>query len=347
MDMEKPQLSIIAASRNDGHGGNIMKRMRLFVNGLIDQCNRHRLNAELIIVEWNPPADRPLLQDLLPRPGAGDRLRLRYIEVPAEIHSRYRLSTEIPLFQMIAKNVGIRRATADFILCTNIDLLFSDPLCRILAAGKFRADTYYRANRCDVPDGIDPEWDIGRQLEWCGRNIIRRLGREARFPNINLEHLGLSEKAAYKKWIFDKMALLTRFLWPRAKKQYYLIDSFACGDFTLMSRQAWIDIQGYLELDLYSIHIDTLGLIAAAAMGYQQHILPAHACTYHIDHPSGWSSMGPLEKIKFLEKRPGMDYGLVFETGISLLREESQLRLNPEDWGFANCRFQEYQFPKP
>jgi len=37
---------------------------------------------------------------------------------------------------MIAKNVGIRRARGRFVLCTNVDLLFSDKMVRFLAFGR-------------------------------------------------------------------------------------------------------------------------------------------------------------------------------------------------------------------
>jgi hypothetical protein len=342
----KPYLSIVAAARNDDHGGNILKRMTLFVQGLIEQCNKHQLPAELIIVEWNPVLNRPLLQHVLPQPVDNDNLVIRYIEIPALIHNRYKRSKEIPLFQMIAKNAGIRRATADFILCTNIDLLFSDALFQLLAARNLRGDTYYRANRCDVSDNIDPQWSLEKQLHWCGKNIIRTLGRDMRFKHINLEQAGLNDKAWYKKWIFDKMAIFMKLLWPSEKRKYYMIDSFACGDFTLMSRKAWLDIGGYIELDLYSIHIDTMAIIAASALGYRQHVFNRKACTYHIDHTSGWSSMTPLEKIKFTEERPGLDYGLIFESGLYALKKKSHLDLNAPDWGFAGEELEEFIFPQ-
>lgn len=315
------------------------------MNGLIAQTNRHRLTTELVIVEWNPPEDQPLLHQVLPKPKSGDYLKLRYIIVPKRIHQRYKRASEIPLFQMIAKNVGIRRAMGKFILCTNIDLLFSDPLFRILASENLNKDRFYRANRCDVPNGIDPEWEFDAQLAWCARHTIRRLGMDARFQNINLEHLRLNHRAAYQKWIIDKAAVGLRLFWPPEKIKYFQLDSFACGDFTLMSREAWLDINGYLELDLYSIHIDTLGLIAARSLGYRQHIFPRDACTYHIDHSAGWLAMTPIDKIRFLEERPGIDYGLVLETGLSALRANERLSINSPNWGFADQVFEEYEFP--
>src|SRR5438045_9104446 len=107
--------------------------MKLFVSGLIAQANRPHLPVELIMVEWNPPVDRPLLHNILPKPQHGDFLTSRYLSVPKSIHQRYKRANEIQLFQMIAKNVGIRSAKSEFILCTNIDLLFTDELFLILA----------------------------------------------------------------------------------------------------------------------------------------------------------------------------------------------------------------------
>jgi hypothetical protein len=60
---------------------------------------------------------------------------VRFIQVPPEIHRKFRHADHLPLYQMIAKNVGIRRARGRFILVTNIDILFSDELVSFLAKG--------------------------------------------------------------------------------------------------------------------------------------------------------------------------------------------------------------------
>ncbi len=340
---EPPALSIVAASRNDGHGGNILKRMRLFVQGLLDHSRRHGVGGELILVEWNPDADRPPLHEVLPKPSHGDRLTIRHITVPSSIHQRYRRAPELPLFQMIAKNVGIRRARGEFVLCTNVDLLFSDSLFRRLA-GPLRSDTYYRANRCDVPDQVSPEWDLPTTLAWCERHVIRRLGRDPRYRNVNLELLGFQGKNDLEKWALDKAALALPLLWSREKRAFYQLDTYACGDFTLMSRSAWTAIQGYVELDLYSLHVDSLGLIAAAALGIRQEVFPREACTYHIDHPAGWEALAPLEKIRFLERRPALDYALVHEVGLQALRDKKPFGLNRDTWGYADVDLEEREF---
>ena len=55
--LSAPYLSVVAAARNDDHGGNLLRRLQIFVNALVGQANRHRLPIELVLVEWNPPAE--------------------------------------------------------------------------------------------------------------------------------------------------------------------------------------------------------------------------------------------------------------------------------------------------
>src|SRR3990172_5892303 len=98
-----PALSIVAVTRNDGHGGDMRGRMRLFVDGFIAQCRRHRLAAEFIMVEWNPPPDRPPLEDALTWPNDFGPARVRVVTVPPEVHAGFPHSAALPVFQMIGK----------------------------------------------------------------------------------------------------------------------------------------------------------------------------------------------------------------------------------------------------
>src|SRR5579883_2071122 len=128
MGSGQPYISVVVTARNDDHGGNLLGRMQCFVNGWIALSNRHHLSSELIVVEWNPPVDRQPLWQALRWPAELGICKVRFIEVPPELHRRYEHADALPLYQMIAKNVGIRRARGRFILATNIDILFSDEL---------------------------------------------------------------------------------------------------------------------------------------------------------------------------------------------------------------------------
>src|SRR5579864_7929447 len=106
----QPLLSVVATARNDNHGGRFLYRMQHFVDGFIEQCKRHQLNAELIIVEWNPPEDTEPLSQVIKFPDDKGPCEVRFICVPKEAHMKLSHSDKLPLFQMIGKNVGIRRA---------------------------------------------------------------------------------------------------------------------------------------------------------------------------------------------------------------------------------------------
>jgi hypothetical protein len=167
----KPYLSVVVTARNDDHGGDPLYRMQAFIDSFLRQCDRYRLPSELIIVEWNPPEDRPRLADVLSWPAATGRCAVRIIEVPSEVHARLEHAQSLPLFQMIAKNVGIRRALGAFVLATNIDLLFDDSLVRRIASRRLQEGRLYRVDRYDVPASIDAppdEW-----LEWSRRSVMR------------------------------------------------------------------------------------------------------------------------------------------------------------------------------
>lgn len=168
-----PYLSVVVTARNDNHGGNMLRRMQIFVNGLIEQARRYQVETELLIVEWNPLPDRPRLAADLSWSIQDSPFVARIIEVPPEIHQRLRYSQSLPLFQMIAKNVGIRRAKGEFVLATNIDLLFSDALFEFLADRKLRPHKFYRVDRYDVRSQVPLEAPITEQFAYCDANILR------------------------------------------------------------------------------------------------------------------------------------------------------------------------------
>ena len=171
--MTTPYLSVVATARNDNHGGNMLRRMQIFINGLLEQCRRHQLDAELIIVEWNPPSDNPPLADVLSWQVKDSPCVVRIIQVPPEVHDQLNHSASLPLFQMIAKNVGIRRAKGQFVLATNIDLLFSDELFSFIAAHQLKTGAVYRLDRHDAASDVPLNASLSEQLDYCAQNILR------------------------------------------------------------------------------------------------------------------------------------------------------------------------------
>lgn len=342
LDRDPYYLTIVATTRNDNHGGDLLKRTQAFINSVYFQAKRTELHVELIIVEWNPPADKPLLKDELTPPAKDVPVTLKIVVVPNSIHETYRFSSSLPLYQMIAKNVGIRRASGQFILCTNIDILFSDLNFDFLAERRLKSGTFYRANRCDVPKDVMGLSGHDAQMRYCEQNIISRLGMTqghelVRGPSFIYTFPSLTRLMnRLIHWAFQKI--------QKSEFVHLMIDFMACGDYTLMSKEDWMKIDGYVELDMYSIHIDSMGLWSACALGMKQLILPYQACVYHIDHEDGWESDDVIKTIKFLSDKPSLDYSIVYKAGMKMVETKTNWGLNKADWGWADENFDEYVF---
>jgi hypothetical protein len=176
----EPYLSLVVTARNDNHGGDLLGRMQAFTSGWIEQARRFQVPSELIIVEWNPPADRPPLAQALAWPDDFGPCTVRLIQVSRELHNRFAHADALPLYQMIAKNVGIRRARGQFILATNIDILFSSELAQHFAERRLKPGRMYRMDRHDAMSEI-PAFGIEAQLAYCRTHLIRVNTREGSF----------------------------------------------------------------------------------------------------------------------------------------------------------------------
>jgi hypothetical protein len=134
-----------------------------------------------VLVEWNPPAEKPPLIEALRWPPDPGFCAIRIVTVPAALHRRYLHCDAQPLYQMIAKNTGIRRATGEFILATNVDILLSDELMRFLAARRLQPGRMYRTDRHDVTEDVPVDAGVEDQLAYCRGHRLRINAREGTF----------------------------------------------------------------------------------------------------------------------------------------------------------------------
>jgi len=135
-----PRLSIIITGRNDNYDGNFDDRLAIALRKNIDRLP----DAEFIFVEWNPYLDRPLTSQRL-RNIFGDRIR--YIIVHPRYHNSF--CSIDGFLEYPPKNVGIRRARGEFIVCTNSDVIFCPELVEKMR-GELNKNTIYRASRVDI-----------------------------------------------------------------------------------------------------------------------------------------------------------------------------------------------------
>jgi len=469
MTERTPYLSVVATSRNDDHGGSLLRRMQVFVRGFIEQCERHGLEAELILVEWNPPFLRPGLVDVLRWPNTFGPCEVRIVEVPPGRHRRLRHAEVLPLFQMIAKNVGIRRARGEFVLATNIDIVFSDELMGFLAARRLETGRMYRIDRHDVMTDVPLEATIEEQLAYCQTHLIRVNAREGSFrlepdgrralepddivpadsgirlgagfhpvwrrslggpvvpvrpcgprgeivvtagdtapvplvldvqpvgPGESLEMALLDETGAViRTWRLSERALLRADLamGPRETRRFVLqagastagdppsvafeahevrwvvpadeerpflparapgevggpaparpeaspprLHTNGCGDFTLLSREKWLDLRGYPEFEMFSFHIDSMFCYSAHHGGARETVLPDPMRIYHIEHGvgSGWTPEGQQRLFDRLDTRhlPYLTNDVVMDCATLMRRLEAPMIFNGADWGMG------------
>lgn len=368
-------LSLVATSRNDNHGGYLTQRMQHFVDGFVAQCRRHALRAELIMVEWNPPQDRRPLAEELAWPAERGPCEIRIVTVPRELHGALAHGDKLPLFQMIAKNVGIRRARGRFVLATNIDILFSDEVMRLMRDA-LRDGHLYRVERYDVPTQVPASADFGRVLEFCEREAFRRhvtgftlFRRDGRWqPRSALAaKLQTVWRGAVRTWqrawglgapaqagepTPANLRPVRRTLWLALRSLQWIWQAVirrelftnACGDFTLLSRADWFRLRGYPEWPVYSWNIDSILLYQAHRSRIREIYLGDAARIYHIEHAPG-SGFTPESSGKLFDRLaalgiPYLDWERDVEPKIREMdrarsRGELPIVYNDADWGFA------------
>jgi len=319
--------------------------MQIFVDGLLGQCARHGLDAELVVVEWNPPPDRPRLAQALRWPADLPPGRVRIIEVPPGRHRRYRHAEVLPLFQMIAKNAGIRRARGRFVLATNVDVLFSDELVRFLAEGRLEPERMYRIDRHDVMAGVPSPAGLDEQLAYCRSHLLR----------INMREGTVRVRPDGGPWpLSPRQALLraTRRVAAGAlravneamgsRDPFYdllLLHTNGCGDFTLLARDKWDELRGYPEFEWFSFHLDSVLCYAAHHGGAVETMLADPMRIYHIEHDpgSGWTPEGQAQLFGRLAARgvPRLSHRTVVDWATQMQELRAPMVFNRDDWGLA------------
>jgi hypothetical protein len=359
-----PYLSVVAVSRNDDHGGNLFERTNFFVQSLNQQCKRNNLDVELVLVDWNPPSDRPGLAESIKWPSPDNAaIDFRVITVPQNIHAHFASEAPLPLFQMIGKNVGIRRARGKFILATNIDIIFSDALMERLASHSLKNGVYYRTDRCDVPGSPLDTLTIDELPRWCMQHIFRQHRREGLYvretgggggfapwntpliPRI-LEglkesyraELGFSGISAATSWLLRKV--VAKVLRATGSP---ILHTNACGDFTLMGKNEWGGLQGYPEWPKYSWHLDGILLHMARAYGITEESWPFPACSFHLDHGDGWT---PQAHTALFDRLSGAGIPYISDTDLDrhiqqLTKSPQSFNLNGPGWGLAGVDLKE------
>lgn len=315
----QPKVSFVVAARNDDYGGNFLHRMQVFVDSLLTLMNRYDFNAELVIVEWNPPEGKKSLADALTWDNLGRDDRVRIIEVSPALHSKFNNSDRIPMLEYVAKNVGIRRATGEFVLVTNADVVFNQELISYLASEPLSPDCFYRIDRYDVGAKPAPELSLDDKLHFYAENAVRVRSAMGTIP---IKRFFAGNRAVYRGYLRKLFSPREAFRWLILTFMYR-IHTGAPGDFTLMAKESWDKLRGYPELPTQR-HVDSYFCSMAMSSGLSQVILKSPLKIFHQDHD-----------ISEMSARPMTDYEMYWNDTKKMLNLKEPIIHNAENWGLA------------
>ena len=176
-----PYISIVIACRNDNYTRGFLKKFLISLSILFKQISKYNLDAEIVIVEWNPPKENRKLSSIL-RDIKVDKSILRVIEVDSLSHNQCNFNKDVHFPPVLATNVGIRRAQGQFIMSKAADTILSDELVEYISKKNLSQNSVYRADRVNVKideNEIDENWQ-----NYFERNIFYRGVNDKKGPHI-------------------------------------------------------------------------------------------------------------------------------------------------------------------
>lgn len=236
------KITAVITSRNDNYGENLVERATLCLNSMRAWFN------EVIYVDWNSPT-RSLLEEI-----KGDLnpngCPLKHIVVTKEQAAQLLPDPKAQnCCEVLGRNIGIRRASNDWIVSTNIDIIPTPLLFTEDVPAGIEKNTFYTVARYNLTE------EVWKQL--------------------------LSIKT--------DVAQITERLYQHRHQFLQMVDAtdgvsqvVCCGDFQIAHRSIWEKIRGFEESMVYRAFADTNVMLKARVAGFNLAKL-GYTC-YHCNH---------------------------------------------------------------
>lgn len=245
------KITAVVICRNDNYGGNLKERATYSLNSAIHTYD------EVIYVDWNSTT-HSLLYDIKDDLNLKGNLK-HFIITPelASILTNFDSNAQV-CCETLARNIGIRRATGDWIVSTNIDIIHPSREEIEEQIKSMDTNTFYTISR--------------RYTDW---KIIKEFyGGELDFKNwISLKKY-LTENS--EKRVFDEKVV--------NGDDYSIIN--CCGDYQIATKEIWNEIRGFEEELIYVLYSDTNVQKKAVMHGFGLKALYEPA-VFHIEHGKG------------------------------------------------------------
>lgn len=242
------KISCIITSRNDNYGGQLNERATYCFNSAIDTFD------EVIYVDWNS-LTHSLLYDI--KHNINFKGNFKHIVISPEVAS---ILTNNDLqaqkcCEVLGRNIGLRRATGDYLVSTNIDIIHPKREDLEKSIQQMDKNTFYTISR--------------RYTDWEQINSISnkfnewKILREQLIQNSTERH-------------FDEKTV--------EGDDYSIIN--CCGDFQIAHKDIWNEIRGFEEELIYTLYADTNVQKKAVMHGFGLKALYEPAL-FHIHHGKG------------------------------------------------------------
>ena len=287
------KITAVIISRNDNYGGYLNERATYAINSAINTYD------EVIYVDWNSPT-HSLLWDIKDNLQLKDNLK-HFIITP-EIASY--LTNNNPDVQkcceVLARNIGIRRATGDYIVSTNIDIIHPKREDIESIINDSDNNTMITLSRREVT------WDIIKEFHG-GEMKFQEWDKLRDYIYVNSEERIYDEKTV-------------------TGDDYSLIN--CCGDFQIAPKHIWDEIKGFEEELIYPLFADTNVQKKAVKHGFGLKAI-YNPPMFHINHGSkGWGGGGIADGIN---KKANDQYRAI------IAQEKTQ---NEISWGLGNTEIE-------
>jgi hypothetical protein len=256
------KLSAIIISRNDNYGGHLNERATYAINSAINTYD------EVIYVDWNSPTHSLLwdIKDNLQLKG-----NLKHFVIPpsaASMLTGYNPNAQL-CCEVLARNIGIRRAKGDYIVSTNIDIIHPKREDIEKLINESDKNTMITLSRREVT------WEIIKEFHG-GEIKFQEWDKLRDYIYINSERRVQSEETV--------------------KGDNYSIIN-CCGDFQIAPKHIWNEIRGFEEDLIYPLYADTNVQKKSVKHGFGLKAI-FDPPMFHINHGSkGWGGGGFAEGI--------------------------------------------------
>ena len=322
MDNARPYLSLVLTGRNDNYGGDFRSRLQNCISNAFEQLVALGMSAEILFVNYNPTDDNEPIERFINWPKSTNKVVVKILTIPNSVHVMLVADgqrKDVPVIEYLGKNAGIRRAQGEFILSMNPDIILTADVLNELK--QLNSSNYYRANRVDFSGDLNGNYSLTR---------VFMKGHD--YPINQIEEI--SSISRKNKW-----ANTWKRLTPKVKSVLNLLsipvyynnvgNQFHCnvsGDFMLMHRNHWIELQAHNEHTFLSLHVDALMVVQAAHLGLKEVVL--NHPIYHQEHARRYDAT---------KVNPDFEKAYIFfeEQATLMTSRQKAEKYNTPDWGLS------------